>query len=50
MISNGCFISIPQPNNLNKEYGEECAIVKLTTDNRPKLWSALSSSYDEPQP
>ena len=50
MISNKCFVSIPKPSNLNKEYGEECAIIKLTNDNRPKLWSGLSSSYDEHQP
>ena len=42
MISNGCFIRIPKPNNLNKEYGEG-VIVKLTNDNEPKLWLALSS-------
>ena len=49
MISNGCFISVPKPNNLNKEYGEECVIVQITNENEPKLWLALSSSYDEPQ-
>ena len=48
MISNGCFISIPKPNNLNKEYSEECVIVKITNENEPKLWLALSSSYDKP--
>ena len=35
MISNGSFISIPLPDNLNKEYGEECVIVKLTNENEP---------------
>ena len=33
MISNGCFISIPKPGNLNKEYGDECVIIKITNDN-----------------
>ena len=31
IISNGSFISIPKPDNLNTEHGEECVIVKLTT-------------------
>ena len=48
MISNGCFISIPKPDNLNKEYGEECVIVKITNDNEPELCLALSSLDDEP--
>ena len=47
MISNGSFISIPRPNNLNKEYGEECVIVKITNENEPQQWLALSSSYDK---
>jgi hypothetical protein len=33
MISNGCFINIPKPSNLNLEYGDECVIVKITNDN-----------------
>jgi hypothetical protein len=33
MISNGCFINIPKPSNLNKEYSDECVIVKITNDN-----------------
>ena len=48
MLSNGSFINIPKPYNINEEYGDECVIVKLTTDNEPKLWLALSSSYDAP--
>ena len=48
MLSNGSFINIPKPYNINKAYGDECFIVKLTTDNEPKLWLALSSSYDAP--
>lgn len=47
MLSNGCFISIPRPNNLNKEYGDECVIVKITNQNKPEQWSALSSSCDK---
>ena len=35
MISNGSFINIPKPDNLNKEYGEERVIVKLTNENEP---------------
>ena len=34
MISSGCFIDIPKPDNLNKEYGDERVIVKLTNDNK----------------
>ena len=35
MISNGSVISIPKPDNPNKEYGEECVIVKITNENEP---------------
>ena len=35
MISNGCFINIPRPYNVDKAYGDECVIVKLTNDNEP---------------
>ena len=35
MISNGSFINIPKPYNINKKYGDECVIVKLTNDNEP---------------
>ena len=34
MISNGCFISIPKPSNVDKDYRDECVRVKLTTDNQ----------------
>jgi hypothetical protein len=33
MVSNGCFISIPKPSNIDKEFGDECVIVKLTNNN-----------------
>ena len=33
MISNGSFINISKPYDINKEYGDECVIVKLTNDN-----------------
>ena len=33
MISNGCFVSIPQPNNVNTDYGDECVVIKITNDN-----------------
>ena len=35
MLCNGCFINIPKPNNINKEYGDECVIVKITNENQP---------------
>ena len=35
MISNGSFINVPKPKNLNKEYGDECVIVKITNENFP---------------
>ena len=35
MISNGSFINIPKPDNINKEYGDECVIVKITNDDKP---------------
>jgi hypothetical protein len=28
MVSNGCFINIAKPSNVDKEYGAECVIVK----------------------
>ena len=33
MISNGCFIGVPKPDNINKEYGDEFVIAELTNDN-----------------
>jgi hypothetical protein len=33
MKSNGCFIDIPKPTNINKEYGDACVIGKLTNNN-----------------
>ena len=35
MISNGCFISIPKPFNVDTEYGDECVVVKITNENEP---------------
>ena len=35
MISNGSFITVPKPDNLNTEYGEECVTVELTNDKKP---------------
>jgi hypothetical protein len=35
MISNGCFINIPKPVNVDEEYGDECVIIKITNDNEP---------------
>ena len=35
MISNCCFICIPKPSNVDKEYGGECVVDKLTNDNKP---------------
>ena len=37
MISDGSFINIPKPHNINKEYGEECVFVKNTPDNASKI-------------
>ena len=37
MISNGCFINIPKPFNVDTEYGDECIIVKITNDNEPQI-------------
>ena len=36
MISNGNFINIPKPYDINNEYGDECVIVKLTSGNETK--------------
>ena len=36
MISNGCFVSIPKPNNVDTDYGDECVVIKITNDNEPK--------------
>ena len=33
MISNGCFIGVPKPDNINKEYGDEFVIAEITNDN-----------------
>ena len=30
MLSNGAFISVGMPKNLNEEYGDDCVIVKIT--------------------
>ena len=35
MQSNVSFINIPKPYNVDKEYGNECVIVKITNDNEP---------------
>ena len=35
MISNGCFISIPKPLNVDTDYGDECVIVELLKENEP---------------
>jgi hypothetical protein len=34
MVANGCFINIPKPANIDKEFGDECVIVKITNDNK----------------
>ena len=34
MVANGCFINIPKPANIDKEFGDECVIVKITHDNK----------------
>jgi hypothetical protein len=34
MVSNGCFINIPKPNNINTYYGDECVVVNLTHNNQ----------------
>ena len=34
MISNGCFIGIPKPSNVDKDNRDECVSVKLTIDNQ----------------
>ena len=47
MTSNGSFISIPEPSNVDTDFGDECIIIKLTNENEPELWSELSSSNDE---
>ena len=48
MVSNGCFISIPKPVNVDTDYGDECVVVKITNQSEPKDWLTLSSSCDEP--
>jgi hypothetical protein len=35
MISNGSFINIPKPWDVDIEYGDECVIVKITNDKEP---------------
>ena len=35
MISNGGLASVPKPDNINKYYGDECVIVKITNDRKP---------------
>ena len=35
MVSNGCFISIPKPVNVDTDYGDECVVVKITNENEP---------------
>ena len=35
LISNGCFISIPKPLNVDTDYGDECTVVKTTNENEP---------------
>ena len=47
MISNGCFISVQKPFNVDTDYGDECVIVKLTNENEPLNYSEVASSYDE---
>ena len=35
MMSNGCFISIPKPFNVDTDYGGECVVVDISNDNAP---------------
>ena len=44
MISNGCFVSIPKPVNVDTDYGDECIVVKITNNNEPNEWFNLPSS------
>ena len=44
MISNGCFINIPKPSNVDKEYGDDCVNVKLTNDNKPYIYIYINKS------
>jgi hypothetical protein len=37
MMSNGCFINISKPSNVDIEYGDECVIVKITNENEPYI-------------
>ena len=47
MISNGCFINIPKPVDVDVEFGDECIIIKITNENEPLDFMDLSSSSDE---
>ena len=47
MISNGCFINIPKPVDVDVEFGDECVIIKITNENEPLDFMDLSSSSDE---
>ena len=43
MISNGSFINIPKPFNIDADYGDECVIIKITNENEPLDFMDLSS-------
>ena len=37
MVSSVCFINIIKPYYVDKDYEDECVIVKLATDNEPSI-------------
>ena len=37
MVSNGCFIIIHKPSNVDQAHGDECVVVKLSNDNKPQI-------------
>ena len=45
MISDGWFINIPKPSNINEEYGDECVIVILNIHNLLCIISNILCRY-----